>query len=230
MRNRGPVNSGRFGLLNEMQRISAGIEEDLQKPLAQSVRWYRYAADSTRIDPVYDVGDYDGGRTWQDPIEVGVLRASIEQGPQYHNDRGFYTVDTLYLVLNYQEAKRRLSDVLKAPDSSLLDRIEFRGSLFVPTLINPRALLFGRVATIIVQATQVKPEELVNDPQFNWLSDASRFNTGPFSPEFSAEFAEWEYSYDGTDVTKTANKPTPVVDYPTPSEYPEPTPSVYDVD
>lgn len=230
MRGTGSVTGGRFNPHSELSKIAHGLEEDLQKPLAQTVKWYRFVPDSTRIDPVYDVGDYDGGRTWSEPIDVGVIRASMEQGPQYHNDRGFYTVDSLYFVVNYDEVKRRLPTLLTSPDSALLDRIGFRGSLFTPTLINPRALLYDRIASVVVQATQVKPEELVNDPQFNWVTTTTRTNVGSFDPAFGAEFAQWEYSYEGTDVTSTANRDTQVVDYPTPSEYPEPTPSVYDVE
>lgn len=191
MRGHNTESMSRWTVNHELDSVSEGIEEDLQNVLGQSALWYRFDARDTRIDPVYDVGDYESGRIWQPPVTLRVLRASIEQGQQFHNDRGFYPVDNLYLIVNYSEFVLKLPNMTMTPDGYLRDRIVFRDEVFHPTSINPRTYLKGRTVTSIVQATQVKPDEMVNDPQFNWKG--------------------------GTDITGTTNRPMPVENYPTPT-------------
>lgn len=193
---RGKNTDGRFSVPFELRSVSVGLEQDLQSPMRQFLHWWRLSTDETRIDPVYDVGDAAGGRVWKTPVKMWVMRHSVEQGPLYPNDRGLYTQDDMTFIVNESEFRTKMPDVAYVPDPYLLDRITWRGKVFHPTYINPRAHLHNTAVTVVIRATQINPEELVNDPQFNW---ASHRTGGQWGTE----------DYEGSDVTGTANLPTP---------------------
>lgn len=164
---RGKDTTGRFTADYEVDSIHAGIQYDLQNPVGQWVKWYVFAPDATKVDPVYDVGDYDGGRAWQEPHTIPVVEATISQGPQYQNERGFYTLDRMSLVLNAAEAYKALPEMSFEPDSHLRDRVLYRNKLFTPVSVYPKGHIQNQIVTIRVDCVEVKPEEVVNDPQFN---------------------------------------------------------------
>lgn len=164
---RGQDLSGRFDSQFEVSHIGVGIGQDLEHPIGQTVLWWTYAPDESDTDPVYDVGSYDGGgRRWNKPFVVPVVQASINQGPQYQNDRGFYTMDNLTLVINAPVVYRLLPNLMHSPDGHILDRITYRGELFQPTTVYPKGHIHDHLVVVRIDADQVKPEEVVNDPQF----------------------------------------------------------------
>lgn len=195
---RGKATSGRFPMSFEMREISVGLEQDVQNPLEQWIDWWRYSSD-TQIDPIYDVGDYGGGRVWEAPIRLLVMRQEVNQGPVYPNERGFYTNDDMTFIVNESEFRTKLPNVAYGPDPFLKDRIVWRGEVFHPTRINPRSHIHNTATTVVIEATQVKPDELVNDPQFNWV--------------VTRHGGQWQSpTFEGTDVTETVNEPTPTDD------------------
>lgn len=166
---RGKDTTGRFDAMYEVNSIADGVEYDLQNPVGQMCKWYVYDPELTDVDPVYDVSDYDGGRMWRRPIPLPVVGALIRQGPKYQSERGFYTVDNLSMVINSMEMYKHMPDMAYGPDAHLRDRIVYRNSLFVPTRIYPKGHIQDHIVMITVDAIEVKPEEVVNDPQFNLL-------------------------------------------------------------
>ena len=167
---RGSDLTGRFDSLFEVDHIGVGVAQDLQNPIGQHVQWWSMDPDNTVTDPVYDVGDYaGGGRRWKRPFTVPVVQATISQGPVFQNERGFYTVDNLTLVINAPTVTRLLPDMMYDPDSYTLDRISYRGNLFQPNTIFPKGHIHDHLVVVRVDADQVKPEEVVNDPQFAQL-------------------------------------------------------------
>jgi hypothetical protein len=161
MRGRNPT--GRFDAEYEVKSIRAGISRDLQVPVGQTVKWYLFDSVASRKDPVYDVGSNSGGRVWKAPIVVPVVNAFIYQADQFQNDRGFYTVDTLRIVINYDDVIRYIPTLDIQPDVHLLDRVDFRGALYTPNRVFPKGQIGYEYMGLLVEATQVKPEEEVND-------------------------------------------------------------------
>lgn len=188
---RGKNTVGRFSIPFELAAVSEGLAEDVQNPLDQWLDWWRYSDEDTRIDPVYDVGDYDGGRVWSGPIRLRVVRHSIEQGRLGMVERGFYTQDNMTFWVNESEFTTKLPNVAYVPDPFLRDRVTWRGKVFTPALVNPRAHIYNTAVVVAIQCDQVNPEELVNDPQFNWY--VKRYADGSIA---------------GTDITGVANRPT----------------------
>jgi hypothetical protein len=134
------------------------------------VDWWAFDPDTTEVDPIYSVGSYDGGgRRWKEPFRLEVVLATISQGPVYQNDRGFYVTDNLTLLINSVEMYAKLPAMPYSPDVHLVDRIVYREKVFVPTLIYPKGHIQGHLVIGRVDAEEVKPEEVVNDPQFAHL-------------------------------------------------------------
>lgn len=165
---RGRDLTGRFDLLYEIDSIHEGITEDLQNPLDQVMDWWVWAPERSAVDDVYDVGSYKGdGRQYLPPFQMPVVQATIVQGENYMNDRGFYTTDITAFTINAGEVYHLLPTLLSDPNIHLKDRLRWRGALFIPTRIYPKGYIQRRFATVVVEASQVNPEEVVNDPQFN---------------------------------------------------------------
>jgi hypothetical protein len=179
---RGKSTFGRFSALYEIESVGSGVENDLQEPMGQKVRWWTYNSEASEVDPVYSVGANVGtGRMWNVPFSMSVVMATITQGPLYQNDRGFYTLDNLILVVNATEMYDKLPDMAYGPDPHLKDRIEYRGHAFTPTLIYPKGHIQNHLVVVRIEALEVKPEELVNDVQFNHLAT-------PVVRQFTDEF------------------------------------------
>jgi len=180
---RGKNTFGRFSALHEIESVGEGVVNDLQEPMGQKVRWWVFSQAATEVDPVYDVGANTGtGRMWEVPFEMSVVQATITQGPLFQNDRGFYTLDNLVLVVNATEMYSKLPDMAYGPDAHLKDRVEYRSHVFTPTLIYPKGHIQNHLVVVRIEAQEVKPEELVNDVQFNHVAT-------PVARQFSAEFS-----------------------------------------
>jgi hypothetical protein len=172
---RGAKLQGRFNLDYESKSMYEGIAEDLGATVGVEVdyfRWQDYFLDDQYrdiLDDVYDVSSSGPGlgRRWMLPFKLPVVMAQLMRGGNQMNERGFYTVDTLRIVLNAGDAERLIPTVLKdEPNNHIKDRIVYRGQVFTPTRVNPRGHFGYRFAVVTIDCQEVSPEELVNDPQF----------------------------------------------------------------
>jgi hypothetical protein len=193
---RGTHGIGRFDPEYEVKSIRSGISRDLQVPAGQFVLWQVFDPQASAADPVYATGGTDGGRVFAAAVKMPVINAFIYQGEQYMNQRGFYTVDTLRLIINYDDVIRYLPSLDRNPDQHLKDRIVFRGSMFQPTMVFPKGQIGYDYMGLTVDATQVKTEEQVYDT----------YQESVLEPEYQDIYAPPE----------TAAPP--------PSEHPEPEP------
>jgi hypothetical protein len=164
---RGKDPQGRFDTLFEMDSIYEGVSEDLQVPVGQTVQWWVFDATNTLVDPIYDVGSASAtGRMFKTPVTVPVVGASIVQGQYYENERGFYTSDNLRMIVAVDKMDEIFPGFSNAPDIHLKDRIVYRNEVFSPSLIYPKGHIHQLLTVITINADQVNPEQLVNDPQF----------------------------------------------------------------
>ena len=180
---RGSRLQGRFDLEYEQKRMYESIKEDLQHPVGVEVDWFRWNDQwyeenvATVRDPIYDVSNSGyvgtgnvGGRRWIPPFSLPAITAQIIRGSNDLNERGFYVVDTLRLVLNVGDVEKLLPGMLLDPSEHLKDRVVYRGNVFSPSRINPRGHFGYNWAVVTVDLTEVNSEELVNDPQFQYLA------------------------------------------------------------
>ena len=85
------------------------------------------------------------------------------------NERGYYTTDTLRLVVAVADINRLLPAMITDPAQHIKDRVVFHDLVFVPTRVLPRGLYKERYSVVTIDCNQVNAEELVNDPQFQSL-------------------------------------------------------------
>lgn len=166
---------GRFSVDYEVLSMQEGIKEDLINKVGKQVNWFRWQEWYNEenfddiADDIYDVSSnvYGEGRRWRLPFKLPVVLAQLTRGSNQMNDRGFYVVDNLRLVINAGDAKRLIPEILgDEPNEFIKDRIEYRGQVFTPTRVNPRGAIGYDFAVITVDCLEVNSEELVNDPQF----------------------------------------------------------------
>lgn len=166
---------GRFSIDYEKLSMNDGMAKDLQNKVGQQINWFRWAPwylddnFESIADDIYDVSSsvQGQGRLWQLPFKLPVLMAAIVRGGNQMNDRGFYVVDTLRIVVSSGDAERLIPNIVgDEPNDFIRDRVEYRGQVFSPIRVNPRGAIGNNYAVVTVDFTEVNKEELVNDPQF----------------------------------------------------------------
>jgi hypothetical protein len=171
---RGTKVQGRFKIDFENKSMEEGMVDELRDPVGSEVDWWVWdaaalAADyNTWVDPIYDVSNQTPGqgRRWKDPIKLPVIMAQQLRGTNVMNERGYYVVDTLRLVVSVADVNRLLPALLTDPNQQIKDRVVFQDEVFVPTRVLPRGRYANFYSVVTIDLNQLNPEELVNDPQF----------------------------------------------------------------
>lgn len=171
---RGNQVQGRFKIDFETKSMDEGIVDELRTPVGTEVDWwiwddnYFEANPELVFDPIYDTSNQEDGkgRHWIDPFKMPVILAQQLRGTNVNNERGFYTTDSLRLVIAVDDINRLLPAMIADPSVHIKDRIVFQGGVFVPTRVLPRGRYKDRYSVVTIDCNQVNPEELVNDSQF----------------------------------------------------------------
>ena len=191
---RGDGREGRFSINYERDSFITGTTTEVVDTVGTTVDWWFYNETDTVVDPIYDVGGNNygtGGRIWNGPVKLPVVKAALYQGATVQSDRGFYNTDILRLLINVDViednvnlagSNRSTIPQLKSleinPDDYLRDRIVFRHEVFTPKRILPVGIVKDNYTLISVECNQVNPEEMVNDPQFQHFAGYSPFEPG----------------------------------------------------
>ena len=171
---RGTKVQGRFKIDFENKSINEGVVDELRDPVGTAVDWWTWDETALQtnytdwVDDIYDTSnqEYGKGRRWNEPIEVPVIMAQALRGTNIMNERGFYVVDTLRLVVSVDDLSRKIPTVVDNPNIHIKDRIVFANEVFVPTRVLPRGRYQNYYAVVTIDCNLVNSEELVNDPQF----------------------------------------------------------------
>ncbi len=165
----GQEGGGRFDVAYELEGVFDATEQDLQSFVGQVVPWYVLDRAASVEDPTYDVGGNlaVGGRRWKPPLYLPVLSVIRTQGSYDASIEGFYVTDFVHVSVSVRQAENAgLRDLEDRPDGHLVDRFVWDGTVFTPTRIQERGLVQRRFTVIGIDAAQVNPDELVNDPDF----------------------------------------------------------------
>lgn len=189
----GGADNGRFSVDYEAKSMYEGIGEELGATVGVEVDWWRwqdyYLNDNYTdiVDPIYDVSSSTStkGRRWMLPFKMPVVMAQLIRGTNVMNQRGFYTSDTLRIVINVGEVNRFLPTLLTNSNGHIKDRIIYRGQVFVPTRVLPRGSFGYRWAVVTIDCNQMNSEELVNDPQFQAYATPSKSDYRTFGYDVS---------------------------------------------
>lgn len=163
---RGYIPGGRFDADYETDAIQDGIDWDLKNPVGTTALWWVYDPTTTTVDPVYDTGFMDYGKSWKGPYKLPIVRAIWDQGSTPAAERGFYNTDTLHLTVNARDITRIDPTVLSNPDLETRGRIVWKGQVYRPQGVQQRGIIAERYTLVSIDCQQVAPEEMVNDHQF----------------------------------------------------------------
>ena len=164
---------GRFTSDFELDEVGNGITSDLTNPAGTLAQWWKYNQAALTRDPLYDVEPIGVGRVWTGPYKLYVVRASITQGTNQANQRGFYNTDTLHLTINVDDLKAASPELfterglVKATSSDANKyRVLWKDQIYRPIRTQQAGQLANRHTIVTIDMIQLMPDELVNDTQF----------------------------------------------------------------
>lgn len=155
----------------EQRSINKGIAEQ-QHETGQTIWWWFYDKLLSAPDPVYG----EGGAKYTGPHPIPVLQYTRREGELgIAGGEGIYPVDSVTLSIGYQQAAD--AGLLPRVDDThdhYRDRFVLEGKVYSPSLIISRNLLGGggTRSMIVIDATQVRADELENDIDFLALAAA----------------------------------------------------------
>lgn len=128
--------------------------------------YYRFDELHTVVDDVYDeaIGD---GLLFLPPVRMQCLHVTHVEGGNENSDRGFYYNDDLDARIGFDlflQAGMTMADI--ATGDYLKDRVLYDRKLFRVTQLAVEGQVQERDLIVGLSATQLKPDELVNDVQF----------------------------------------------------------------
>ena len=176
---RGSDPLGRFDIDFENESINRGMVTDLRGPVGTVVDWWQWDETYFEANPasvtssIYDTSNPTPGlgRMWKTSFEMPVVLGQQMRGTNVLNERGYYVVDSLRLVLAVGDVIRLLPDLLVNPSLHIKDRVIFQNTVFVPTRVLPRGRYENFYSVITLDLSEVNPEEMINDVQFlSWAN------------------------------------------------------------
>ena len=161
---------GRFSPDYEINEINAGIRGH-QQAFGDELDYYRFLSEQSTMDDVYDEGN-GGGKVFNGPLAVPALNVVHLEGTTESIDTGFYYNDEIHATLGIDMlTKVGLTRMDLRHHAYLRDRIVYDDKVFKITSLQVLGQIQRRDVIVSLDATQVKPDELVNDPQFKRWSD-----------------------------------------------------------
>lgn len=156
---------GRWSAGVETEQIADGLR-GYQPAFGDQVLYFRYDYKASLRHSVYDEA-VSTGRRFSGPVELPVLDVVHTMGEVEQVDEGFYTVDTLRVSSGFRQISRTgltHADLLNG--AYLRDRIAYDGRLFRVLEMRVLGQIQRADVSVEVKATQLKPDEIVMDPQF----------------------------------------------------------------
>jgi hypothetical protein len=157
---------GRFTMGAETRSIMAGLR-GYQSIAGDYLQYWRFDHEDSVEDPVYEEGT-GTGKKYFGPMTVPALHVIHTQGDnQAGSSQGFYTNDTLSATVSFQQFSRtglQRADI--RTNNYLRDRVVYDEKVFRLVQIMALGQIERQDLILAMSATQVKADELVDDPQF----------------------------------------------------------------
>lgn len=156
---------GRFNSDFETNRIFTAME-GWRRSYGDVLRYYRFNAAASQMDPVYDEAS-GTGRVYYAPIAVPAQHVSHVQGANEYGQTGMYYNDTLTGYISFAAftgVGLRYADI--ETGNYLDDRVLYDRKIFRIVQLIDQGQIQQRDILLLLQAQQMKPDELVDDPEF----------------------------------------------------------------
>lgn len=160
---------GRFNADFETNRIFTAME-GWRKSYGDVIRYYRFNKNASQTDPVYDEAA-GSGRQYYPPIAVPCQHVTHMQGENEYGEYGMYYNDSLTATISFAAftgVGLTYADI--ETGNYLDDRVNYDRKIFRVVQLTTRGQIQQRDILIYMRCTQLKPDELVDDPQFAWWS------------------------------------------------------------
>jgi hypothetical protein len=163
---------GKFTSDWETGKIFHGLE-GWRTVYGDTLRYYKFDEANSETDPVYDEASVTGGRTYFPPITVPCLHVVAIQGENEYGEYGLYYNDSIDATISFAAftgAGLRMADV--EAGTYMNDRVLYNHKIFRITQLLSRGKIQERSVIIALHGSQMKPDELIDDPQFAQWSQA----------------------------------------------------------
>lgn len=130
------------------------------------ISYYRYNPAATQTDPVYGEA-INGGLQFLPAVRVQCLHVNHIDGGPDNSDKGFYYNDELDAQIAFDlflQAGMTMADIETGNYDK--DRVLYDRKLFRVTQLSVEGQIQQRDIIVGLSASQLKPDELVNDTQF----------------------------------------------------------------
>lgn len=169
---------GRFNADFETNRIFTAME-GWRHSFGDVLRYYRYNSSASVMDPVYDEAS-GTGRAYFAPIALPAQHVIHVQGANEYGEYGMYYNDTLTSFISFAAftgVGLKYADI--ETGNYLDDRVLYDRKVFRVTQLITQGQIQQRDILVLLRASQMKPDELVDDPEFaNWSQGGANDLTG----------------------------------------------------
>jgi hypothetical protein len=189
MQDRSGKSGGRFSVDFETASIYGGLR-DWQRWTGDEINYFRFAYDQSNNDPVYGEATGPLGRVYFGPNLLPALHVIHIEGDNDNTENGFYYNDRAHVTLSFDQLKRSgLNKLDLNTQNYLKDRFVYDTKVFRVTSVQVLGQIQQKDIIVTIDATQVKPDEMVNDVQF------AQYST-PNDKQFSERLSLNEATYD----------------------------------
>jgi hypothetical protein len=156
---------GKFTADFETNRVFQAME-GWRKSYGDVLRYYRFNQGASQMDPVYDEA-VGAGRVYYPPIALPCQHVTHVQGENEYGEYGMYHNDTLTGFVSFAAftgVGLTYSDI--ETGNYLDDRVEYDRKIFRVTQLITQGQIQQRDILVLLRATQLKSDELCDDPTF----------------------------------------------------------------
>lgn len=158
---------GRFETDWETQEIHRGLRGFQSSQVYDDIEYFRFDMEASQSHNIYGEA-FDKGKVYRPSVTVPCLHVTHDEGENQNADTGFYVNDNIYITASFDQFFRTgltFADI--EHEKYLKDRFSYDGKLFrVENIHILGQVRGGRDIILSIEGTQVKPDELANDPQF----------------------------------------------------------------
>lgn len=155
----------RFDAEYEATSIMEGIR-GYQAEFGDLFVYYRFWPEKSQKHDVWNEAA-GSGKVYHSPETLPALHVTHVEGAEQSRDEGFYVVDSLYVTCSFDQLRRIGMDKMDLSTHAYLrDRMVYDGKVFRVDNISVTGQIRERDIMVSIEGTQVKPDEMLNDPQF----------------------------------------------------------------
>lgn len=145
------------------------------------INYFRFVYSQSSINPIFREAQGEAGKVYRPPVIIPTLHVNHDEGGNQNTPDGFYFNDVIYVTCEFDQLYRTglvFQDI--RTNKYLKDRFIYDTRVFRVTNMDIEGQIRERDMIVQITGTAVKPDELVDDPQFAGFIDEGPFSDGEF--------------------------------------------------